>query len=180
MADVNVIKQPKQQTSVPARLFERAPMFEGSLFDVNPFALMRRFTEDMDQMFGPVSKEASQLSDWRPAIEVKEEKGKFLVKADLPGVEMKDVKVNVTDSVLTVEGERKQKMEEKHEGYFHSERSYGRFFRSIPLPEGAKTDQASAQFTNGVLEITLPVPETQQNRHEIPVHEGTKSKTAAG
>jgi len=180
MADVNVIKQPKPKTGVPARLFERVPLFEGSLFDVNPFALMRRFTEDMDKALGPVSEEAPQFSAWRPVVEVKEEKGKFLVKADLPGVEKKDVKVTVTDGVLTVQGERKQETEEKREGYFHSERSYGRFFRSIQLPEGAKADQASAQFANGVLEIALPVPEAQQRRQDIPVTEGAKVKTAAG
>ena len=180
MTNANVIKQPQQKTSVPARLFDRVPLLEGSLFDVNPFVLMRRFTEDMDQMFGPPSKEAQQISGWRPAIEMKEEKGKFLVKADLPGVEMKDVKVSVKDNILTVEGERKHEMKEKSEGYFHSERSYGRFFRSIQLPEGAKTDQASAQFMNGVLEITLPVPEEQQKRREIPVHEAPQTKTAVG
>ncbi len=180
MNDVNVVKQPKQLTHIPARLFERAPTFGGNLFDVNPFALMRRFTEDMDQVFGPVAKETSEIAAWRPAIEIKEEKGKFLVKADLPGVEMKDVKVNVTDSVLTVEGERKHEVEEKREGYFQSERSYGRFFRSIQLPEGVKTEQASAQFANGVLEITLPVPEVQQKRREIPVSQVPKAKTVAG
>jgi len=186
MAEANVVKQqPKQETGLAARSYERVPMLGGSLlgsslFDINPFALMRRFTEEMDQVIGPASKQASQLSGWRPAIEVKEEKGKLRVKADLPGVEMKDVKVTVADGVLTVEGERKQEIEEKREGYFHSERSYGRFTRSIQLPEGAKTDQASAQFNNGVLEITLPVPESQQKRHEIPVQEGAKSRTAAG
>jgi HSP20 family protein len=179
MAEVNVAKQPKQESSLPARSYERVPLFGGSLFDVNPFALMRRFTEDMDQMFGPASRQASQISGWRPVIEVKEEKGKLRVKADLPGVEMKDVKVTAADGILTIEGERRQEMEEKREGYFHSERSYGRFSRSIPLPEGAKTDQAAAQFNNGVLEITMPVPESQLKRHEIPVQDA-KARTAAG
>lgn len=180
MTNANVIKQPQQKTSVPTRLFDRVPLLEGSLFDVNPFVLMRRFTEDMDQMLGPLSKEAQQISGWRPAIEMKEEKGKFLVKADLPGVEMKDVKVSVTNNILTVEGERKHEVKEKSDGFFHSERSYGRFFRSIQLPEGAKTDKASAQFMNGVLEITLPVPEIQQKRLEIPVHEAPHTKTVVG
>jgi len=57
-----------------------------------------------------------------------------------------------------VEGERKKEKEEKREGYYHSERSYGKFYRSIPLPEGAKGDQVAAQFNNGVLEVTVPVP----------------------
>jgi HSP20 family protein len=178
MAEINVVKRPKQETSV-ARAFEWEPLLEGSLFNVNPFALMRRFTEDMDRMFGTIPKEVAQTFDWRPAIEVKEEKGKLMVKADLPGVNKEDVKVAVTDGVLTVEGERKHEKEEKREGYYHSERAYGRFFRSIPLPEGAKTEQASAQFTNGVLEVAVPVPETKHKRQEIPVNEGMKAKTAA-
>jgi HSP20 family protein len=79
-----------------------------------------------------------------------------------------------------VEGERKHEKEEKREGYYHSERSYGRFSRSIRLPEGAKVDQASAQFTNGVLEVGIPIPEAKQQRKEIPVQEPAKPKTAAG
>jgi HSP20 family protein len=179
MAEINVAKKPKE-TEALARTFEREPFFEGSLFNVNPFALMRRFTEDMDKVFGPMSKEATQLADWRPAMDVKEEKGKFVVKADLPGVNKEDVKVTVTDGVLTVEGERKHEKEEKGEGYFRSERAYGNFYRSIELPEGANADQASAQFSNGVLEIAVPMPETQHKRQEIPIHDGMKSKSAAG
>lgn len=178
MAEVNVIKQPKPETSSVTRPFGWSPLFEGSLFNINPFALMRRFTEDVDRALGPISKETWELAEWSPAIEVKEEKGKLLVKADLPGVKQEDVKVSVTGDILTVEGERKHEKEEKREGYFHSERAYGRFSRSIRLPEGAKTDQASAQFTNGVLEVGVPIPEAQQKRQEIPVQGGAKSKTA--
>ena len=110
MAEVNVAKQPKQESSLAARSYERTPMLGGSLlgsslFDINPFALMRRFTEEMDHVIGPASRQASQLAGWRPAIELKEEKGKLRVKADLPGVEMKDVKVTVADGILTIEGE---------------------------------------------------------------------------
>jgi HSP20 family protein len=71
-----------------------------------------------------------------------------------------------------VEGERKLEKEEKQEGYYHSERSYGKFYRSIQLPEGAKTDQTEAQFNNGVLEVTVPVLEAKAVRKEIPVQEG--------
>ena len=179
MADVSVAKQPRQEGSL-TRASVWDPIFEGSLFNVNPFALMRRFTEDMDRMFGPAGREASQLSAWRPAIEVKEEKGKLLLKADLPGIKTEDVKVSVTDGILTVEGERRQDKEEKREGYYRSERSYGHFSRSIPLPEGAKTEQTAAQLTNGVLEIAVPIPESRQKRQEIPVQEGTKSRSAMG
>jgi len=127
---------------------------------------MRQFTEDMDRTFGGTT---SGRGEWRPAIEVKQKNGDLLVTAELPGVRKEDVRVNVTDNILTLEGERKQEKEEKREGYYHSERSYGKFFRSIPLPEGAKTEQTAAQFKDGVLEITVPIPEVKEKSQQIPV-----------
>lgn len=79
---------------------------------------------------------------------------------------------------MLVEGERKQEKEEKREGYYHSERSYDKFYRSILLPEGAKSDQTAAQFNNGVLEVTVPIPEVKPARKEIAVQEGQKPKVA--
>jgi len=66
------------------------------------------------------------------------------------------------------------------QGYYHSERSYGHFYRSIPLPEDATLDKASADFTNGILEVSIPVAETKQKPREVPVNEGGKVKTAGG
>jgi HSP20 family protein len=77
---------------------------------------------------------------------------------DLPGLKRDDVKVELTEGLLTISGERKEEKEEKREGYYRSERSYGSFFRQIPLPEGAKTDTAKAEFNDGVLEITMQAP----------------------
>ena len=156
MATAAIATQPKQERDELSRwLGFETPLFRGGLFGMNPFALMRQFTDDMDRAFGQT---ASAGAEWRPAIEVKQKEGKLVVTAELPGVKKEDVKVNVTDNTLTLEGERKQEKEEKREGYYHSERSYGKFLRSIPLPEGAKTDQTAAQFKDGVLEITVPVP----------------------
>jgi HSP20 family protein len=70
-----------------------------------------------------------------------------------------DVKVEVTDELITIEGERKAEARDEKEGYFYSERSYGHFFRSIPMPEGAESEKARATFQGGVLEVTMPVPE---------------------
>jgi HSP20 family protein len=109
---------------------------------------------------------------------MKEVNGKLLVSAELPGLKKEDIKVQVSDDALILEGERKQEKEEKREGYYHSERSYGRFYRSIPLPEGATLDKASAEFINGILEVSIPVAETKQKRLEVPVCEGGKVKTA--
>jgi HSP20 family protein len=175
MAEVSVVKGPKEEKAEVERWpgFENR-LFGGGLFGLNPFALMRQFTEDMDRFF-TAPPAWPNGGAWMPAIEVKQKEGKLVVTADLPGVKAEDVKVNVTNDALTLEGERKHEKEEKREGYYHSERSYGKFFRSIPLPQGAKTDQAAANFNNGVLEITVPAPEEKTNRKEIPIKEGAKA-----
>jgi HSP20 family protein len=168
MSEVAVKKQATQETAVPARwLGFEAPLFRGSLFGLNPFALMRQFTEDMDRTFGQIPNGSAA---WRPAIEVKQEKDKLVVTAELPGLKKENVNLNIVEGVLTLQGERKQEKEEKREGYVHSERSYGKFLRSIALPEGAKIDQAAAQFKDGVLEITIPVVEAKPAGRQIPIH----------
>lgn len=127
-----------------------------NLFGRDPFALMRRFAE----------------TTWRPAIDVKREKGKLLVHAELPGMKKEDVKVSITGDLLEIEGERKAETEEKREGYVHTERNYGKFYRAIALPEGAIADKCTAEFTDGVLAITVPFPEvTPTTKKEIPVGE---------
>ena len=179
MAEVNVVKETKPVQRGPGLELE-FPLFRNSLFGVSPFGLMRQFTDEMDRFFKRGVKFSPDIELWQPAIEVKEQGGKLSVTAELPGLKEQDVKVTVTDNVLTLEGERKQEKEEKREGYYHSERSYGRFSRSIGLPEGANIDQAAAQFNNGVLEITVPIPEKKPARKEIPVQAQGKTKSMAG
>lgn len=178
MAEVAVVKHPKKEGQELSRFlgFE-TPFSRGNFFAVNPFALMKQFTEEMDRMFGQAPRTEAEGA-WIPAIEVKEKEGKLLVTAELPGVKKEDVKVHIDGETLIVEGERKQEKEEKREGYYLSERSYGKFYRSIPLPEGAKADQTAAQFNNGVLEVAVPIPEAKVKRQEIPVQEGAKAKAA--
>ena len=106
---------------------------------------------------------------WMPAVEVNEHDGKLEVVADLPGINESDVKVEVTDEGLVIQGERKREREEKGEHYYRSERSYGQFYRLIPLPESANLDQARAEFRNGELRISVPVPERQRNTRQIPI-----------
>jgi HSP20 family protein len=151
------------------------PVFRGNPFAMNPFTFMKRFTEDFDRAFTTTTNGGF----WAPTVEVKEKEGKFLVSAELPGLTKNDVKVSVTDEALILEGERKGEKEEKREGYFHSERTYGHFYRSIPLPEGAEFDKTSADFSNGVLEISIPVSVPKKKVREIPVQESSKTKTAA-
>ena len=113
MAEVRVTKEPKTEYAerFPSSGFE-APLARGGFFGVNPFTLMKHFTEEADRIFG--YKTANAPPDtWRPAIEVKEEKGNLLVTAELPGVKKEDVRVYVRADALVVEGERKYEKEEK-------------------------------------------------------------------
>jgi HSP20 family protein len=86
-----------------------------------------------------------------------------------------DVKVEVTGDELVIQGERKLEREDKKDGVYRSEIQYGRFYRAVPLPDGADTEHASARFENGVLEVKVPVQETPQQRKEIPVEPSSAS-----
>jgi HSP20 family protein len=142
---------------------------------------VRRFAEQMDRVFEDFRRDWSLLSRgempwkggresaWLPAIEVYERGGKLVVRAELPGLEQKDVKVEVRDDAIAIQGEKRQEREEKSKGFYRSERSYGSFYREIPLPEGADAEQAKASFKNGVLEVTLPAPAKRPPGRSIPI-----------
>ena len=168
MEEIGVVKQKEAAAEPTQWMGFEAPLFRGSLFGMNPFALMRQFTEEMDRTLG-ATRTAPNGAAWSPAVEVKQKNGSLIVTAELPGLKKEDLKVNITDAALTLEGERQQEKEEKREGYYHSERSYGKFYRAIALPEGARPDQAAAEFKDGVLQITIPLAETKQKHREIPV-----------
>ena len=142
----------------------------------SPFVLMRRFSEEMDRSFGHLfSHGSSNSAAWMPAIKINELDGQLQVRAELPGLKPEDVRVEVTDGALTIQGERKYEHEENKKGVYRSERRYGQFYREIPLPEGADVEQAKAQFNNGVLEIKLPVREQVSDRREIPIASGSST-----
>jgi len=146
------------------------------LFAASPFALMRRFAENMEQAFSGNFDSGfgrEQLGMWSPAIEVSEQGDRLVVRADLPGMAKDDVKVETLDNHLVIQGERRQEHEEQEGGYRRSERRYGSFYRSIPLPEGAQTEQARAEFKDGVLEVSVPVPAAQQRGRTIPIEAGS-------
>lgn len=92
----------------------------------------------------------------QPSVDVAETDRAIKVSVDLPGMEERDIDVTLTGDVLTIRGERKHEREENEKGYFLHERSYGAFYRTIPLPPGVETDQAKAEFKKGVLRVTLP------------------------
>src|SRR5436190_5053871 len=135
---------------------------------MNPFSLMRRMSEDMDRMFSGAA-EPGDGSSWLPAVEVTERGNTLVVRADLPGINQNDVKVEVTPEGLTIQGERKREHEERGAWGYRSERTYGSFYRTIPLLEGASTDNAKAEFKDGVLEVTVAIPEQQNRRRQIPI-----------
>ena len=106
---------------------------------------------------------------WSPPIEISEKDGQLNVCAELPGLNKDEVKVELSPEGLTVSGERKQEEEERRGDFYRSERSYGAFTRTIPLPEDAQIDNAKAIFENGVLTVSIPVPESKRRRRQIPI-----------
>jgi HSP20 family protein len=143
-------------------------------FARGPFSLMRRMSEEMDRVFehffgGSLPSEWNDWarpSGWWPAMEVLRTDGEVVIRADLPGVRTEDVMLEVDQNALVLQGERRQEHESHDGGVQRSERSYGSFYRAIPLPEGADVAQAKAEFRNGVLEIRVPAP---QHSRRIPI-----------
>ena len=136
----------------------------------NPLSLMRRFTDEMERVMG--------VNMWTPAVEVSENNGMLSVRAELPGLKPEEVKLEVDNGVLTLEGERKETQEHTEGGVYRSEHHYGHFYRSVPLPEGADTEHVNARFENGVLEITMPVPSQKAQRRQIPIQQQAGPKAA--
>jgi HSP20 family protein len=158
-----------------------------------PFTFMRRFATDMERLFDefegfrfpslfgreffPFTREFEHVG-WVPEIEVLRKNGEFIVRADLPGMKKENVEVEINENVLTLSGERKEEMEEKREGYYRSERSYGTFYRQIPLPEGAKTETAKAEFMDGVLQITMQAPKQESQVRRLEIKQGEQAAKA--
>jgi HSP20 family protein len=112
----------------------------------------------------------SQSTQWSPQIEVFERDGNFVVHADLPAVRREDLEVDVDQDVLTIRGQRRQEHREAEGGYRRTERSYGTFFRQIPLPEGVDPTDIQATYQDGVLEVVVPTPrDSERPRRRIDI-----------
>jgi len=142
---------------------------------VSPFALLQRFFSDdlvnlFDELGGRRGEASPQLRAqtgtiaWVPKIDVMQRANELVVRLDLPGVNPDDVTVEISDAAVTISGERKQEHAEENGSIYRFERSYGAFFREIPLPEGAIVNQAKASVKDGVLEISVPAPPEQVSR----------------
>jgi HSP20 family protein len=166
----------------------------------SPFSLMRRMAEDMDRILDDYgmgagaahhsgnalsagdswqhqstpSQQSTSLSSeatWNPEVEVFHRGDKVVVRADLPGLKKEDVHVDVEDDILTISGERSHEEKNDRKDYYQSERSYGKFWRAIALPDGVDADDCDAKFKDGVLEVEFKAPEPEQRRKKsISIH----------
>lgn len=125
---------------------------------------INRLFDDFFRSWGPISTLEGGIDSFFPSIDIREGEKDFVIQAELPGMDEKDVEVLLTDDALTIKGEKKEEKEHKSKGYYHVERSYGAFNRTIPLPLGVDTKKAEAKFKKGVLSITLPKTEEAQEK----------------
>jgi HSP20 family protein len=123
----------------------------------------RLFGNFFDQSNGAAAS-SGQGRQWIPAMDLVETKDAYVLRADLPGLSSDDVKIELEDSVLTISGERKTQQEQRTDGYYRFERASGSFARSLTLPQGIDAERIEARFADGVLEITIPLPEQRKPR----------------
>jgi HSP20 family protein len=135
-----------------------------SLVNYEPWSLLDRFQQQLNQL-GYADKSLAGndndysnvvTSHWRPAVDIKEEADRFLITADLPGVDPKDIEITMDNGVLTIKGERQDEAREEKEGYKRVERVSGAFYRRFSLPDTADADRIEAKGKDGVLEVILP------------------------
>jgi HSP20 family protein len=130
-----------------------------------PFSEMQNLRRQMDRMFEELEQANSDLTKtWSPAIELQDTNDSLILRAEIPGVEGKDLDVHVTREAVSIAGETRQERKTDERGYFRSEFRYGKFQRVIPLPVHVKNDQVQAEFKNGILTLTLPKVEEVKNK----------------
>lgn len=170
------------RTSASTRRASTAPV---RTVGYSPFSLLRRMSEDMDRLFedfalgrglrtgGNLARDlwsgTSDQAAWTPQVETFRRGDKLVVRADLPGMKREDVTAEVEDGVLTISGERSDEREDKTDEFYRTERSYGQFCRTIPLPQGVTGEQVDATFKDGVLEVAFPAPTQQDRKSKIQI-----------
>jgi len=160
-----------QQSRQPSTALSRRDPFSALGAWGSPFgSLFRRWNDEMDRFFDDIgfgrtwTPQGQHAAEWTPQVDVRRRGNELVIRADLPGMSKEDVSVDIRDDAVILQGERKDERHEEREGWYRSERSYGSFYRAIPLPEGTIADSAKATFRNGVLEITLQTPPNEVNQ----------------
>ncbi len=127
-----------------------------------PWSLMNLLHQDLDQIAGRrygvagSDNNGSSVADWTPAVDIVEEKDRYVLRADVPGVKPEDIAVNMENGILSVSGERHGESTEEAQGMRRVERVSGKFYRRFNLPETADADEISARSANGILEVVIP------------------------
>jgi HSP20 family protein len=124
------------------------------------------FSQEVSRLFNTLFDVADErgIQRWVPAMDLLEADDHFLLKADLPGLSEDDVSIEVQDGTLTISGERQAEHEARERGWYRVERAFGRFSRSLTLPEGINADAIEADFSHGVLSVRIPKPEERKPR----------------
>ena len=151
------------------------PLTPQEMLRLSPFSLLGRITEEFDRILQPSLSESETANiAWIPTVEISQVDGKYRILAELPGLSPNEVRVEVDDDAVILQGERQVEREANEGGIRRSERQFGMFYRRIPLPEGADPEQAKAKFHDGILEITMPAPNKQTERRQIQVEAESK------
>lgn len=133
-----------------------------------PFEDFAELHTRLDRLFEDLVA-GGKRGEWTPAIDVIRDKDKLAVRVDMPGIKPEDIKVELENDVLTISGEHEESKEEKEEQFVRRERRYGSFMRSIALPAGVDADSLTATVKDGVLEVTVPLPQEAKQRKAIEV-----------
>ena len=136
----------------------------GSRNPFNKFYQQLNHLAYADNLFVDNENDHSLTSSWQPAVDIKEEENCFLIVADVPGVDPKDIEITMENGMLTVKGERHSEIEDSNKNYKRTERTRGAFYRRFSLPDTADGEHIEAKGSNGVLEITIPKHEKVQPR----------------
>jgi HSP20 family protein len=146
--------------------------FEGGL----GFPLFQRLSRELDELFNTFGIErrfTSPVTSWVPEVEMFTKDNQLMIRADVPGLKKEDLTIEITKESLVLKGERKHEKEQKHEGVYRTERYYGSFYRSLPLPEGVEIENAKAVVHDGVLEITVPMEKVEAKTKKLEITEAT-------
>jgi HSP20 family protein len=183
------VEESTKQHNGQSRTQRKAPTGE-TAESLAPSSLVRKFMNEVDRLAEDLGVGRGLFSAlegglpnstrgaWSPQVEMFERDGELVLQADLPGLSKEEVKVELVDNALIIEGERRDKREEKRAGFYSSERSYGKFYRRLPLPQGANTEDARASFHDGVLEVTMPAPKGEaKTARKLEINDETQPET---